>query len=297
MTSATLAARFHPLGRAALAGVAYTSLLGAAFAGWHRAVGTEPAWLALAISVAPALLATVAALTSPQDRRQYIARVLVVVLMAPILQLFWSLEEPTHWGPGMALAIGGALLHAVAFVLAVRWLAAETTAIDAAPHTPAASRAALALRLASLGTLELGLRVDDRAAPAGLRFVWQPSGDSERCHHVELRLDEAAHAVVVLERLQADGAAPVDADEASLRGAGDSAFDPTRPDAQRVWLRTLQTTMLDAAQVEAAPVVLQDGRAAWSGAGRPALPDTDTLMALLAKIVLHSGWAWRPRMG
>lgn len=82
-----------------------------------------------------------------------------------------------------------------------------------------------------------------------------------------------------------------------MRGPGEPALDPSRPDAQRTWMRTVQATMLDAAHLAGAPVALAGDRVVWTGRGLPALPDTDALMACLATIVLSSGWHWRPALG
>lgn len=289
--------RFPALTRVGIAAVAYTGVMGAACAAWHRAAGTAPAWWALAVTFAPALLALAFAFTAQHDRQQYVARLMVAVLMGPILVLFWSLDGPTQPGLGMALAIAYALVHAAAFVLAVWWLAAFTTQIAPEAMAAPASPAALLRRLASLRALGLPLDVRETAPAHALEIAWQPTGQAERTHVVQLRLDAAERAVAVHERLQADGAAPADADEASMRGAGEPAYDPARPQARRVWLRTVQTTMLDAGRLHDVPLALDGDRAVWTRAGAPALPDTDTLMAFLAAIVTRSGWGWRPRFG
>jgi hypothetical protein len=295
--------RFPALTRVGIAAVAYTSLMGAACAAWHRAAGTTPAWWALVVSFAPALLALSCALTAQHDRRQYVARLMAATLMGPLLVLFWSLDGPTRPGLGMALAIAFALLHGAVFVLAVWWLAAFTTQI--APEGAAegaaapASPAMLLRRLASLRALGLPLDVRETApGPAQwLQISWHPTGQPGRVHVVQLRLDAANRTVAVHECLQADGAAPADADEASMRSPGEPAIDPARPAAQRVWLRTVQATMLDDQRLRDVPLALQDERAVWTGADSPALADTDALMACLAAIVTRSGWGWRPRLG
>lgn len=297
LSAAGPAGRFPALTRVGIAAVAYTLVMGAACAAWHRAAGTAPAWWALLVSFAPALLALSFALTAQHDRRQYVARLLAVALMGPLLVLFWSLDGPTRPGLGMALAIAYALVHGAAFLLAVWWLAAFTTQIAPEATAAAASGATLARRILSLRALGLPLDVRETAPARELEISWFPTSQAGRRHVVRLRLDDARREVAVHERLHADGAAPADADEASMRSPGEPAFDPARPDAQRVWLRTVQTTMLDAQRLRDVPLALQDERAAWTGPGAPALPDTDTLMAMLAAIVTRSGWAWQPRLG
>lgn len=290
------AARFAPLTRAAAACTAYLLAVGLAFAAWHLAAGTAPVAMAMAICAAPALLCAGFSLRAQTDRRQYIAWPMVTLLMAPILLLFWSLDGPTRPGLGMALAIGFALLHAVAFVMAVLWMGAFTTRIEPAAGTPVASTAMLVRRLAALPSL--GLPLDLHADPAHrrLQFAWTPGGPDTQRHHVTLNLQPDTMQVEVLEQLRADGAAPADAGQASMRAPGDPFFDPSRPEAQKVWLRTVQSTMLDQQRLAAAPVALVGEQLAWRGPALRTLPDTDALMACLAHIVVQSGWSWAPRL-
>lgn len=288
--------RFAPLTRAAAACTAYLLTVGLAFAAWHLAVGTAPLVFAMAVCATPALLCAGVSLRSQADRRQYIAWPMVTVLMAPILLLFWSLDGPTQPGIGMALALAFALLHAAVFVLAVMWMGAFTTRIEPAAGTPVASTAALVQRLAALPSL--GLPLDLHADPAHhrLQFAWSPNGVNAQRHHVTLSLQPQTSQVEVLEQLRADGAAPADAEQASMRAPGDPFFDPARPEAQKVWLRTVQSTMLDGERLAAAPVALVGDQLAWRGPAARTLPDTDTLMACLAQIVVQSGWSWAPRL-
>lgn len=289
--------RFPPLTRAALACTGYLLFVALAFAAWHLAIGSAPPAWVLAVCFAPALLSAAFALRSQHDRRQYIARPMVTVLMTPVLLLFWSLDGPTQPGLGMALAIGFALLHAAVFVLSVKWMGAFTTRIEPAAGTPVASTATLVQRLAALPAL--GLPLDLHADPARqrLQLAWTPDDATQQRHHVTLQLQPQATQVEVLEQLRGDGAAPADAEQASMRSIGDPAFEPTRPDARKVWLRTVQSTMLDAERLAAAPVALVGDQLVWRGPPQRTLPDTDTLMACLAVIVLQSGWGWAPQLG
>lgn len=289
-------ARFTPLTRAGAVCAVYTLLVAAAFSAWHLAAGTTPAALALAISFAPAALCIACACSSQHDRRQHVARLMAAALMAPVLLLFWSIDGPSHAGVGLALAIGFVLLHALAFVLAVRWLGAFTTRIAPAAGTPVASMSALVRRLAALPSLGLPLDVHADPSHHTLRFSWRPGGQTERCHRVTLHLQPEASQVQVLEQVEADGAAPADGHEASMRSLGDEAFDPTRPQTQKVWLRTVQTTLLDDQRLAAAPVALAGDGLAWQGPVERRLADSDALMACLAVIVLRSGWTWAPQL-
>ncbi|WP_341888818.1 hypothetical protein [Variovorax sp. YR752] len=290
------AARFATLTRAGVACTVYTLLVAAAFSAWHLAIGSTPMALALVICFLPAALCFACACSSQHDRRQYVARLMAAALMAPILLLFWSIDGPTHAGLGMALAIGFVLLHVAAFLLGLRWLAAFSTRIDPAAGTPVASTAMLVQRLIALPSLGLPLDVHADPTHHTLQFGWNPTGQARRRHRVTLHLQTDAAQVQVLEQLQADGAAPADTREASMRSPGDAFFDPTRPDAQKVWLRTVQSTILDVEHLAGAPVALVGDALAWRGPAARVLPDTDTLMACLANIVVQSGWSWAPRL-
>jgi hypothetical protein len=277
--------RFEPLTPLGVAATIYLGAVGAVFAGWHAA---ESAW-SVPPCAAPALLAAVLAATSQHDRRQYAARLMAALLMLPLLLLFFSLDGNSGWLAPLAFAV----VHAAVFVLTVCWMASFSTRIEAPAGAAAASAGLLRQRLASLPAL--GLPLAAQVAPAGVRLQWQPANEPGRSHVVTLRLDAAARTVAVTERLRADAATPLSAAEASMHdGFGADAFDPTRPQASRVWLRVAQTTMLDDERLAAAPVALAGEQVVWRGPGAAALPDSDTLMACLAVIVLDSGWSWRP---
>ncbi|MFT3953286.1 MAG: hypothetical protein QM722_02420 [Piscinibacter sp.] len=288
--------RFPPLTRAAAACTAYLLVVGLAFAAWHLVVGTTPFAFVMVVCAAPVVLCAVFGLRSQHDRRQYIARPMATVLMAPILLLFWSIDGPTQPGLGLALAIAFVLLHAAVFVLAVKWMGAFTTRIEPAAGTPVASTAALVQRLAALASLGLPLDLHADPAQQQLHLAWTPAGPSQQRHHVTLHLQPQAAQVEVLEQLRGDGTAPADADQASMRSPGDPYFDPTCPEAQKVWSRTAQSTMLDEQRLAAAPVALVGDRLVWRGAAERTLPDTDALMACLAVIVVQSGWCWAPQL-
>lgn len=287
-SAARARARFAPLTPLGVAATFYLAAIGAGFAVWHAA---GSAWTVLPCA-APALLAAVLAATSQQDRRQYAVRLMAAGLMLPLLMLLFSLDDAIGW----AAALGFVAVHAAAFVLAVAWMASFSTRIEAPAGALRASPRLLLQRVASLPELGLPIAVQVKR-DAAVRLSWQPANEPGRCHVVTLRLDAAAHAVAVSERLRADGAAPLTAEEATMGdGLADDAFDATRPDASRVWVRIAQTTMLDDERLAAAPVRAAGEGVVWRGEGAAALPDSDTLMACLAVIVLDSGWAWRPTL-
>ena len=95
--------------------------------------------------------------------------------------------------------------------------------------------------------------------------------------------------------LPVSGAAPRNADEASMRGIGDLAADPTRPDAQRISSRVAQASMIDPARLEATRLVLRDGKAEPAPQALTTA-NADDLVILLCALVTRSGYAWQPKL-
>jgi hypothetical protein len=281
--------RFAPLTPMGAATTAYLAAVGAAFAAWHAIDGP---WTLL-LCVAPALVGALLATTSQADRGQYTVRLLAAGMMLPILVLFVLCEDHI----GVAAAIGFVVVHVAAFLLQVVWLSSFTTRIDPPDDVAPVAATALARRLAALPTLGLPIGTAADGEGRAVRLRWTPPNEPGRQHVVTLWLDASRHEAIVTERVRADDAAPANADERSMRDSlADEAFDPTRPDAQRVWLRVAQTTLLDDARLDAAPVASIGERLVWRGPSPPALADSNTLMACLAVLVLEAGWAWRPKL-
>ena len=288
--SATLALRPSSFGSLRAAGVAlvlWPALQGGVLWAW----GSDRGPFATLVCAAPALATLVLAATSQDDRRQYIARTMAAALMLPLLQLMWAIEPP-RVAP-VALLVALALLHVVVFVGAVLWLAAAATRVDPQPGVPPVAPGQLVARLRALAALDLPLQV----APGASAHEWvldlACDADAARAHRVLLTLDAQACRVRVRERLGASGAAPRDADEASMRSIGDPAFDPARPPARRVWACVAQATMIEPQRL--AGVRLRwspDGLAAADAGGR----DAESLLTLMAAVVTRSGWCWQPVM-
>lgn len=287
---------FPRLTAAGFAAMAYLAVVGAALLAWQRHATGTVSTTALLVALAPVLLAAACAATAQGDREQYAARLMATVLMAPILLLFWSLDGPLAWSLGLVVALAAVALHVAAFVAGIAWMARFATRIGPVPDLAAADVATLRRRLVSFAALGLAIELRETPASGALHLRWQPPAENGHGHTVHLQLDADTRTVRVLERIAADGAAPASADEASMRAPGDDPFDPTRPAARRVWLRTLQTTMLGGAQLAAAPVALAADRVVWTAPAAPALADTKALMACLAAVVLRSGWGWRPQL-
>lgn len=290
-----------PLRWVGYATMAYLVLFAAALLGLMGLLGglqagADLAWAAV-IALAPAALATVLTFTSDLDRQQYLARLVACALMLPLLVLMWA--SSTDFGEsrvvvGLALVLGGAL-HMAAFVGAIFVLAARTTRV-----TPAAG-------ITPIGVERLGHRFASLVAGTAVPLVagrpgrWQlvlPAA-ADRQHALHLVADTAAVAQPMLhvrERLTAAGAAPQDANEASLRGLGEPAFDPSRPDAQRVWNLTLQASMIDPQRLAAVPLRLS-GDEVQLPAGYTQSLDADGWLTLIVALVTTSGYGWQPGIG
>jgi hypothetical protein len=256
-------ARFVPLGFVGLAACCYLSAFGGLLA-----------WLAAADPVdaigcaAPLLLAMLLARTSQADRQQYIARLMAVALMSPLLQLM-LFGDRLAWPPIVALAI----VHFATVVGAVFWLASATTRI--APPIGAAPTPPEQL-LKELQALPMAIR-RDAASPTWIvdhRF----ETDEARSHRILLDLDASRGTVFVREQIGASGARPREADEASMRRVGDDIVDAARPDAQFIWSRCWQTSIINLDQL-AAPAPAND---------------PDTVVLQLCALVLRCGWTWQP---
>lgn len=289
-------ARFPALTAAGVAAVAYLVLVGAGLLAWQRHAAGAVSTTATMVALAPVLLGAACAASSQVDRQQYVARLMAAAMMSPILLLFWSIDGPLAWGLGLAVALGSVVLHVAALLAGIAWLARLSTRIAPAAGVAPVEADTLRRRLASFDALGLPIQAAQAAASGSVQLRWQPDGPDGGWHVVHLLPDVAAGAMRVLERAGADGSAPASADEASMRSPIDDPFDPTRPAARRVWLRTLQTTVLDEAQLAAAPVALAGDRVRWVGPGAPSLAGTNALMACLAAVVVRSGWGWRPQL-
>lgn len=292
---------------AALISVVHTLLAGAAAWFWLALIGAERGGPAMAACAAPTVLALGLAFTSQADRRQYVVRLLACSAMLSILLLMWaSSQDPGATGAPVGSEPGGwmahpwlffsacAAFHALLFVGTIWWLAAAVTRIEAA----VASRVGpdrLAQRLRSL--VDAGMPVDLAAGDHAHQWLLNlrlPASEG-RSHRVRLDIDEPAGQVLVREQLGLRQAAPPrDADEASLRSAGDASFDPTRPDAQRISGRSIQTTMVDPDTLAAVRLHLVDGDARLLD---PAPTEPEAIVTLLCALVTRSGYAWQPVLG
>ena len=301
--------RMAALGRVAVFAVVQLALMGAAAWAWLDIAGAARGPMEAALCAAPALLALGLACTSQADRQQYVARLLACAAMLPILLRMWagSQDALPAGAPAQSALLARqpwlffsafGVAHAIIFVGAIFWLAAAVTRVDALAGSAPVAAPLLVQRLRSLSAAGVPF-VLAQGEPAGewIAALRQPEGQ-QRSHWVILRIDEATHTVRVRERLGAREATPRDADEASLRGIGEPAFDPTRPDAQRLWSWQAQTTMIDPACLATTRLVLRDGEAQPAPeATSAAAIDPDAVITLLCALVTRSGYAWQPLIG
>ena len=302
------APRMAPLGRVPLVAVAQLALMGGLAWGWLVIAGAPRGPFEAALCAAPAWMAVALAFTSQADRQQYVIRLLACSAMLPILLMMWAGSQDPAADTTASVGLLGrhpwlfftafALLHAALFVGAIFWLAAAVTHVGAAPGVAAVPASTLSQRLRSLAVA--GVPLDVVRGERGGEWVVHlllPVGEG-RSHRLILRVDETMRTVQVRERLGAHAAAPRSADEASLRSLGDPAFDPTRPDAQRVSSCVAQASMIDPAQLAATRLTLDCDRALpATEALSTTATDTDAVVVLLCALVTRSGYAWQPLIG
>lgn len=227
-----------------------------------------------------------------QDRRQYLARLLAVVGFGAIGLLMWASSHP---GGGLwLLALAAAFVPG--FLGVLLWMARHATRLEPARDVAPLGVARLGERLASLAVPGGAYAIAGGASAAEWIVDLRVGAGSGRLHRVRLAADERRGEVRVRELLQAAGAAPRDVAERSLRAPGEPAFDPARPDAAAVWTRTAQATLLEPAQVAGFLLACdRDDRIRVPEAVGPGC-EPDTAVALLAAVVLASGYAWQPML-
>jgi hypothetical protein len=187
---------------------------------------------------------------------------------------------------------GAATLHMLFFVGLIVWTGSALTQVPALGGTAAVSSEALSDRLCSLARTSDRLIVSE-PSPGSLLFEVRVG--RRRSHEITLRLDAGKLTVRVGEKLAAGGAAPLDDDEASMGDFGDSAFDATRPDAQRVWSSTWQATMIEPTRLAGVPMQLLATSALLPAAYLDSL-DGEGVLTVLCALVIRSGWHWQPRL-
>jgi hypothetical protein len=196
--------------------------------------------------------------------------------------------------PRWPFFVAAVLAHGLAFVALIVWGGRWTTRMPAAPGAIAVNAAALRARLVSF------------AASPRAPFTLVESSDARvivdvpvgplRSHRIALALDAARREVGVTERIGVHGDRPRDAAEASLRSPGEAAFDPGRPDADRVWQTTWQATMIDPVRLAAVPLQPLALHAELPPAYAATL-DGEGVVTALCALVTRSGWHWQPRLG
>lgn len=274
--------------RLARGAIAYAAAFGAGVFAWLRWVGAGEGGAGALVCALPALAAAWALLGGLSPARNAIAKVLAVGMFGPLLLLFWAGEQVPAGVAAWAFFVPAALLHAAVFVATIVSMGKTMARVDPVADAPRASTAALRRRLVSLATLARSGCTLHPAADGTL--VFELGQTEQRRHCVLLDLHAETGEVRVRERMTAAGAAPVDAEEASMRGPGDAPFDPARPAADRVWNSVRQTTVLEPELLEAVALRFEGDEV------RGTLPasDGEGVLAALCTVVTRSGWAWQP---
>lgn len=296
--------RFASLNPMAIAALLHLSLFGLVAWLWLALSGSAPGVGATVICAAPALLALALSFTSQADRNQYTLRLLAAALMLPIGLMMWAgSQDPVDGTSATATHLllrhpwiffsALALWHALAVVGGIVWLAAATTRVEPAAGTPRVTAAQLARRLASLQQAGLPLDIGPGDAADEWAVAWRYPAGVPRSHRVLLSVDEAAGEVRVRERRTANGATPDSSDEGSLRGIGESSYDPTRPSAKSVSFTETVATQVVPERLAAVPLMLHADRAV-PGVG--AARDPDAMVTLLCALVTRSGFVWQPEL-
>lgn len=244
------------------------------------------------ICAAPAVVAVALGFTSRADRQQYVARLFAVQLFGPIGLLMWASSHP---GGGWVL-LALVALQIVVFLAVLLWLASYATRISACPGAPPVGAERFMRRLASLHRSSAGLfRISSDGRPNVWSVDLRAASAQGRSHRLDLVLDTAAGCVRVKEFLAADGAAPASASEQDMRSLGEAYFDPARPDAQAVWSRTWQSSMLVPERLLQTVVEFSGDEVRFALPGQPAV-DNESVVTLFAVVATRSGYAWAPRL-
>lgn len=276
------------------AAVAYLLLAGGVMWLWLRRSGVQVTPAVTLICLLPAGLGLLLALTSTDDQRQYLARVLACMVMVPILLLFWGTSlRPAVADPGRVVwifGVGAALGHAVVFVGGIFLGGTFVTTVPAAPGAARVSASELVARVLSLKGASLGV---SSAEGRHLTVLLLKEAAENRSHEVKLDLDEGQQVVRVREKVTASGARPRTSSESSMRGVGDSGYNPTRPSTKSVSGTAIQTTLIVPSQLAKVPLRLEADRVEVPEDYLRAL-DGDGMVTLLCAVVTQSGWRWQP---
>lgn len=273
---------------------AYLLAAGAGLWWWLRSMGAQPSGADTLVCLLPALVGVALATTSRQDWRQYVARLAAAAVFLPILLLMWGSSQDLPAGSRVwPFAVGFSVAHALLFCVGVLWAGAATTTVRAARATVPMPVEVLMARLLSLNNAGAPLLVSAGAARGEWRVDFAHPDVHHRAHRVTLHIDPALPMLRVRETLRAWNTAPQDAAEADMRGPGDPALDPTRPQARRTWALTAQTTLIEPARLAALPLILQGERVELPAEFARAL-DPEGMVTLLCAVVTRSGFDWQP---
>ena len=275
----------------------YLSVVGAATWIWIGWFGAEPSPFIAVVCALPAILGAVLAGTSTSDERQYVARVLACMMFTPALLLFWATSLDPAAGavprPIWPFATGFVVVHVLFFLGTIFWGGSALTAVPAVAGSPVTTAAELRARLLSLNAASVPFEVANESGDVDIVVSFRYTEEARRSHHALLKFDTARREVRVRERTGASGARPINADEASMRSIGDRYYDPTRPNAKRIWGTTAQMTQIDKQRLAGVPLQFR-GQRAELAADYAADLDGEGMVTVLCALVTRSGWRWQP---
>ncbi len=203
-------------------------------------------------------------------------------------------EQPSGARDAWLLS-GLGLMHMCAFVIMTLWAAATTTRVRAPTDAAPLAASALLARVDALPQLGARCRVA-RGEAAHERVIEIELAEAERAQQLTVTLDEPGRVLRVVELETAKGARPRDTDEASMRSLGERAYDPARPDAQRIWNVKRQATPIESARLAAIPLRFVQG-APTLPPGYGASLDADGIIHLLCALVISAGYDYQPVLG
>ncbi len=195
--------------------------------------------------------------------------------------------------PLWPFALSFCILHLCAVVGFIYWAGIRTTRVAAQAGAVPVPESRLRARLSSLEQIGVPFSFVPAERPDELALEYHFPAKSERRLRVILNIDAQEGEVRVRERSNATGAAPEDQHERDMRPIGGPRFDPTRPEAQKVWMSVVQTSILEPELLSAVPLTLREDRAELPAEYAHGL-DSKQMIYVLCAVVTKSGYTWQP---
>lgn len=202
------------------------------------------------------------------------------------------IEASVRIEPVWPYAVAFSIIHVGCFVGFTFWAGALTTRVAKASDLPTVSQGDLEARLLSLQ--QAGVPCSAHHTAGGDLCVDYTFAEGiARAQRLTLRIDSEQRVVRVREQLGVAGDGPRTSSEADMRSVGSVGIDPTRPKAQRIYARSIATTIIEPERLARVPIQLSGPRVTLS-ADEAAAADPEQLVYLLCAIVTRSGFTWQP---